>query len=86
MTRNRTTIVIAHRLSTVVEADEILVLHNGAIAERGTHAQLVAAPNSRYSDLWLKQSQVTTAVFWFNHNTFYSAGIYERCQVLTLPC
>jgi len=40
--RNRTSLVIAHRLSTIVEPDEIIVLDQGLIAERGTHAQLLA--------------------------------------------
>ena len=40
--RHRTTLVIAHRLSTVIDADEIIVLHDGAIEERGTHASLLA--------------------------------------------
>ena len=42
VSRGRTTIVIAHRLSTVVDADEILVLDKGVIAERGTHEALLA--------------------------------------------
>ncbi len=42
LVRNRTTFVIAHRLSTVEEADRIIVLDSGAIAESGTHAQLLA--------------------------------------------
>lgn len=50
--------MIAHRLSTVVDADEILVLQKGAIAERGTHYSLIANPNSLYSELWRKQSGV----------------------------
>ena len=50
--------MIAHRLSTVVDADEILVLQNGCVAERGTHRQLVSNPASIYSDLWQKQNEV----------------------------
>jgi ABC-type bacteriocin/lantibiotic exporter with double-glycine peptidase domain len=42
VSKNRTTLVIAHRLSTVVEADEILVLEKGEIVERGRHDELVA--------------------------------------------
>ena len=50
----RTSIVIAHRLSTVMEADQILVLDKGAIVERGTHDELVAA-NGLYSELYVRQ-------------------------------
>ena len=50
----RTSIVIAHRLSTVMEADQILVLEKGAIVERGTHEELVAA-NGLYSELYVRQ-------------------------------
>jgi ATP-binding cassette subfamily B protein len=54
---NKTTLVIAHRLSTVVDAHEILVLDAGHIIERGTHAQLLAA-DGRYAQMWsLQQSQ-----------------------------
>ena len=42
LSRNRTTIVIAHRLSTVRNADEIVVIADGSVAERGTHADLLA--------------------------------------------
>ena len=52
----RTTLVIAHRLSTVMGADEILVLANGRIAERGTHAELLAA-GGEYARLWALQQQ-----------------------------
>jgi len=55
--QNKTTLVIAHRLSTVVDAHEILVLDAGHIVERGTHAQLLQA-NGRYAQMWaLQQSQ-----------------------------
>ena len=43
LSRSRTTLVIAHRLSTVIGADEIIVLRDGSIAERGTHRTLLAA-------------------------------------------
>jgi ATP-binding cassette subfamily B protein len=58
--RNRTTLVIAHRLSTVVEADEIIVLQDGAIAERGTHGGLIAA-SGLYADMWRRQSEAMAA-------------------------
>ena len=45
----RTTVVIAHRLSTVVRASTIVVLSNGVAVERGTHAQLAADPSSHYA-------------------------------------
>ena len=48
--QDRTTIVIAHRLSTVENADLIVVMHEGRIVEQGTHAQLLAK-GGRYSDL-----------------------------------
>jgi ATP-binding cassette, subfamily B, heavy metal transporter len=52
--QNKTTLVIAHRLSTVVEAHEILVLDAGRIVERGTHAELLAL-NGRYAQMWALQ-------------------------------
>ena len=58
VTKNRTTIVIAHRLSTVVDADEILVLKKGAVAERGNHQELMNKQDSLYADLWQKQNQI----------------------------
>lgn len=54
--RGRTTIVIAHRLSTVVHADEIVVLDGGQVAERGTHAALLRQ-NGLYAEMWNRQAQ-----------------------------
>ena len=56
MAADRTTLVIAHRLSTVVDADEILVLVDGLIAERGTHRSLLAE-NGAYARMWAAQSE-----------------------------
>ena len=52
--RSRTTIIVSHRVSTVRTADQILVLDDGAIVERGTHDQLVAR-NGLYAELYRKQ-------------------------------
>ncbi|XP_058392191.1 iron-sulfur clusters transporter ABCB7, mitochondrial isoform X2 [Diceros bicornis minor] len=54
--KHRTSIFIAHRLSTVVDADEIIVLDQGKIAERGTHQGLLANSGSIYSEMWHTQS------------------------------
>ncbi|XP_036995460.2 iron-sulfur clusters transporter ABCB7, mitochondrial [Artibeus jamaicensis] len=54
--KHRTSIFIAHRLSTVVDADEIIVLDQGKVAERGTHHGLLANPSSIYSEMWHTQS------------------------------
>ncbi len=53
---NNTTLVIAHRLSTVINADEIIVLDKGEIVERGTHQSLVAG-GGLYAQMWLLQQQ-----------------------------
>ena len=54
---DRTTLVIAQRLSTVVNADEIIVLAEGQIAERGTHEQLLAIKGGTYAHMWELQAQ-----------------------------
>ena len=57
---DRTTLVIAHRLSTVVKADQIIVLRDGEIAERGTHAELLAS-RGLYAQMWDRQREATEA-------------------------
>ena len=54
--RNRTTLVVAHRLSTIVDADQILVLREGRIVERGDHAALLAR-DGEYAALWRRQTR-----------------------------
>jgi ATP-binding cassette subfamily B protein len=57
--RHRTTLVIAHRLSTVVDADEIIVLAEGRVAERGRHAALLAR-DGLYARMWALQAEQET--------------------------
>jgi ATP-binding cassette subfamily B protein len=70
--RNKTTLVIAHRLSTVVDAHEILVMEAGRIIERGTHAELLAR-GARYAEMWALQQSSE------------SAGEAEQQQVAVTP-
>jgi len=60
VSKNRTTVVIAHRLSTVVNADEILVLREGVVAERGNHIALLQQAGL-YAQMWDRQREATEA-------------------------
>ncbi|CDZ38647.1 Fused permease/ATPase component of ABC transporter involved in Fe-S cluster assembly [Neorhizobium galegae bv. officinalis] len=60
VSKNRTTLVIAHRLSTVIGADEIIVLRDGLIAERGTHSSLLEQ-NGLYASMWNRQREAVQA-------------------------
>jgi ATP-binding cassette subfamily B protein len=54
--KGRTTIVVAHRLSTIADADKIVVLKDGRVVEEGAHAALVAR-NGEYAELWRRQAE-----------------------------
>ncbi|WP_281040212.1 ABCB family ABC transporter ATP-binding protein/permease [Mesorhizobium sp. M8A.F.Ca.ET.057.01.1.1] len=60
VSKGRTTIVIAHRLSTVISADEIIVLKDGQIAERGTHVELMRK-HGLYASMWDRQREAAEA-------------------------
>lgn len=55
LVKSRTTVLIAHRLSTVQDADIIYVLDKGRVVESGTHFQLIARPDGVYSNMWRLQ-------------------------------
>ena len=67
VSRDRTTLVIAHRLSTVVDADEIVVLDQGCVIERGRHDDLLARKGS-YAAMWWRQQEQAEALD--EHGTF----------------
>ncbi|KAF2106362.1 P-loop containing nucleoside triphosphate hydrolase protein [Lophiotrema nucula] len=60
ISKGRTSITIAHRLSTVIHCDEIIVLHQGEIVERGSHSQLLSY-GGRYCRMWRKQTNDTSS-------------------------
>ncbi len=62
VTAGRTTLVVAHRLSTIVDADDILVIRRGKVVERGRHHELIAQ-NGEYAALWRRQTRAVTESF-----------------------
>ena len=79
-TKGRTSVIIAHRLSTVVNCDKILVMDKGQIAEMGTHAELLANHDSIYTNLWNSQhssvlNELTEHNLALGHHTHISKDI-----------
>lgn len=64
LAKNRSTLIIAHRLSTVIHAHQILVMDDGQIVERGTHEQLLRA-NGRYAQMWQVQQAQSEITFGY---------------------
>ncbi|MFC9993592.1 ABC transporter ATP-binding protein [Nocardia sp. NPDC127526] len=58
LTRDKTVIVVAHRLATIAHADQILFMESGRIVERGTHSELLAR-NGRYADFWNERTRAS---------------------------
>ena len=58
ISKNKTTLIIAHRLSTVSNADNIIVIDHGKIVESGTHKKLLDQ-NGLYADMWNKQKHLS---------------------------
>jgi len=77
VSRNRTTVVIAHRLSTVINADEILVLRDGIVAERGNHAALLAR-EGLYAQMWNRQREASEAEEKLRQTTNDPDGFVKR--------
>jgi subfamily B ATP-binding cassette protein MsbA len=77
--RGRTTFVIAHRLSTIESADQILVLENGEIVERGTHRELIAL-GGRYRQLYEKQYGAEKDTFINPGEDFLQIGPREEIR------
>ena len=60
--RQMTVVIVAHRLSTIRNADMICVIDQGVLVEQGTHAELIAKPSGAYAALVQRQMQITTSM------------------------
>ncbi|UNI21410.1 ATP-binding cassette-type vacuolar membrane transporter Hmt1 [Purpureocillium takamizusanense] len=78
--KGRTLLVIAHRLSTITHADQIIVLHAGAVVERGTHEELLAA-QGRYASMWEKQIRAEKALDKAREATVKAAKALKRANM-----
>ncbi|WP_082813076.1 ABC transporter ATP-binding protein [Cellulomonas timonensis] len=78
--QRRTTLAIAHRLSTIIDADVIFVVEDGRVVERGTHAELVAAPDGLYARLYAEQFGGGRVQARFSDGVMFTDGV-----VLTQP-
>jgi ABC-type transport system involved in Fe-S cluster assembly fused permease/ATPase subunit len=83
VSRDRTTLVIAHRLSTVVDADEIIVLDHGRIAERGTHEMLLKR-SGIYAGMWNRQREADEARRKLAENAEDASPAPEAEELLTV--
>lgn len=71
---NRTVLVIAHRLSTVRHAQQIIVMDAGRVAECGSHDELVANPDSHYAAMWHMQTQSAGSLSSSNLQSQHHSG------------
>ncbi|KAI2626509.1 hypothetical protein GGR54DRAFT_473782 [Hypoxylon sp. NC1633] len=78
--RGRTLLIIAHRLSTITHADQILVLHQGTIIEKGTHAQLLEF-NGRYASMWNRQAKAEKAAEDARHATRKAEKLMRKANI-----
>ncbi|KAI0180278.1 hypothetical protein GGR52DRAFT_569026 [Hypoxylon sp. FL1284] len=82
--RGRTLLIIAHRLSTITHADQILVLHQGTIVEKGTHAQLLDY-NGRYASMWNRQAKAEKAAEDARNATRKAEKLLRKANIATSP-